>query len=289
MGSCIAQQLAAEQNLVLIGKTSRGCFLQTAAPPTWTVFLSEEPSRGPLTINLPPGVITPIKAAAAPVIPLRQGILKFSPTVSLSLQDVPLWQPPSPIIPILPLSARSTTIKNTIQAILQRKAASGLTGILPDLLPLLDLLYPAPASDGPFTDKLHALIHCLRTPESNALGSHLIAFLGQGNGLTPSGDDFLMGFFLTLHRWGDALQIAKTTPSLVSEIATTAREKTTHLSANLIECAIQGEADQRLINALDGIMTSDKCDPAWLDGLLTWGSSSGLDAFAGMILASVIP
>ncbi len=96
MGSCIAQQLAADQNLVLIGKTSRGCFLQTAAPPTWTVFLSEEPSRGPLTINLPPGVITPIKAAAAPVIPLRQGILKFSPTVSLSLQDVPLWQPPSP-------------------------------------------------------------------------------------------------------------------------------------------------------------------------------------------------
>jgi len=62
--------------------------------------------------------------------------------------------------------------------------------------------------------------------------------------------------------------------------------QTTYLSSNLIECAILGQADQRLINASDGMMTAEKCDLAWLDGLLTWGSSSGLDAFAGMILAN---
>ena len=64
-----------------------------------------------------------------------------------------------------------------------------------------------------------------------------------------------------------------------------ARIQTTHLSANLIECAIQGQADQRLMNALDGLMTTENA-LAWIDGLLTWGNSSGMDALAGMILAS---
>ena len=289
MGNCIAQQLIADQNLKLIGQTSRGCFLQTASAPVWTVFLSEESSHGPLTINLPSGAIPSIKTAVGPVIPLRQGILNFFPTVSLSLQDVPLWQPSSPIKSILPVSIRTATITRTIQAILQQKAASGLTGILPDLLPLLDLPTPAPASNGPFTDKLNALIHYLKTPEATSLASHLVAFLGQGSGLTPSGDDFLMGYFLTLHRWGNPLSMVLKTHSIDREIIPAAREKTTHLSANLIECAIHGQADQRLINALDGLMTTEKCDQAWLDGLLTWGNSSGLDAFAGMVLASVSP
>ena len=284
VGNCIAQQLAAEQKLKLIGKTSRGCFLQTAS--AWTLFLSEESPRGPLTINLPPGTITPIKEAAAGAILLRQSILHISNTVQLSLKDAPRWQSSPPLKSILPTATRRNTITETIQTILQRKAASGLSGILPDLLPLLELPSPTLATDGPFTKKLCALIADLHTSDLQTLEKHLTAFLGQGSGLTPSGDDFLLGFFLTLHRWGASLPLANAALPLGSEIAAAARQKTTHLSASLIECAINGEADQRLILALDGLMTTEKCDTTWLDGLLSWGSSSGLDAFAGMILAS---
>jgi Protein of unknown function (DUF2877) len=284
VGNCIAQQLAADQNLKLIGKTSRGCFLQTES--TWTVFLSEETPRGPLTINLPPNTIIPIKGAASGIIPLCQGILHFSDTVHLSLQNGPRWQPSPPLKPILPADTRRNTFIETIQTILQRKAASDLTGILPDLLPLLDIPSPASVSDGPFTKKLHALISCLQSADDGALEDHLTAFLGQGSGLTPSGDDFLLGFFLTLNRWGAFLPLANTARPLGQAIAAAARKKTTHLSASLITCATMGEADQRLVLALDSLMTLETCSPVWLDGLLSWGSSSGMDAFVGMLLAS---
>ena len=284
VGNCIAQQLAADQNLKLIGKTSRGCFLQTAN--AWAAFLSEEAPRSPLTINLPPNTITIIKETASGAVLLRQGVLHFSDTVHLSLLDVPRWQSSPPLESILPANTRRNTITNTIQVILQRKAASGLTGILPDLLPLLKLPSPAPFSDGPFSEKLHALLSCLHSNDASTLENNLAAFLGQGNGLTPSGDDFLLGFFLTLQRWGEYLPLATTALPLAPGISTAACKKTTHLSANLITCATMGEADQRLILALDRLMTAEKCDLCWLDGLLTWGNSSGMDAFAGMILAS---
>ncbi len=286
VGNCIAQQLAGDQDLKLIGQTSRGCFLQTADPPVWTVFISEETAHGPLTINLPSGVITPIKQAAAQTIALRHGILHFSNSVQLSLQNIPHWQTPATLNPIQPLVSRQATIAEAIRTIQQRKPGNNLAGILPDLLPMLAMSSLPSSTGGQFTEKLHRLIAGLHASDTNSMASLLATFLGQGSGLTPSGDDFLLGFFLTLQRWRAHLSLADSVCPLGRTIAELAKHQTTYLSSNLIECAIFGEADQRLINALDGLMTAEKCDLAWLDGLLTWGSSSGLDAFAGMILAN---
>jgi hypothetical protein len=286
VGNCIAQQLAVDQYLKLVGQTSRGCFLQTAVPSVWSVFLSEETPPGPLTINLPSGVITPIKQATAQTIALRHGILHFSNTVQLSLQNIPRWQTTAPLNPVQPLLTRQATIAEAIRIIQQRKPENHLAGILPDLLPMLAMPSLPSSTGGRFTDKLHGLIAGLHASDTSSLASLLASFLGQGCGLTPSGDDFLLGFFLTLHRWRAHLSLADFVRPLGRTIVELAKHQTTYLSSNLIECAIFGEADQRLINALDGLMTAEKCDLVWLDGLLTWGSSSGLDAFAGMILAN---
>jgi hypothetical protein len=286
VGNCIAQQLTGNQNLKFIGQTSRGCFLQTTVPSVWTVFLSKETPRGPLTINLPSGFIIPIKQAAAQTIALRHSILHFSNTVQLSLQNIPHWQANAPFNPIQPLATRQATIAEAIRIIQQRKPENYLASILPDLLPMLAMPSLPFSTGGRFTDKLHRLIAGLHSSDSSSLASLLATFLGQGSGLTPTGDDFLLGFFLTLHRWRAHLSLADSVRPLGRTIAELAKHQTTYLSSNLIECAIFGEADQRLINALDGLMTAEKCDLAWLDGLLTWGSSSGLDAFAGMILAN---
>lgn len=285
-GSSIAHQLAADQDLKLIGRTSRGCFLQTTTAPVWTAFLSEETHRGPLTINLPSGTIKTIKQTSAQTLPLIQNILHFSDQVQLSLQNTPQWKTTSPIKPILTLAARQKTIAEAICVIQQRNPKNRLNGILPDLLPML-AVPPLPSSaPGQFTEKLQALIAALPSSDTNVLLNRLAAFLGQGSGLTPSGDDFLLGFFLTLNRWADHFALAESALPIGRQIVEVARRQTTHLSANLIECAIHGEADERLINALDGLMTSGKCNPECLDDLINWGNSSGLDAFAGMIVAN---
>jgi hypothetical protein len=62
---------------------------------------------------------------------------------------------------------------------------------------------------------------------------------------------------------------------------------TTTLSANLIECAALGLADERLIQANDYLAVGNFQLPEISSGLLSWGNSSGVDALVGMIAAFV--
>jgi hypothetical protein len=109
--------------------------------------------------------------------------------------------------------------------------------------------------------------------------------LGLGAGLTPSGDDLVAGLMLALNRWRFELAGDMDLEALNQDLTSLAYKKTTRLSANLIECTCQGEADERLILALDGIMAG-KYDPAkCASALAGWGNTSGSDALAGMALA----
>jgi hypothetical protein len=58
--------------------------------------------------------------------------------------------------------------------------------------------------------------------------------------------------------------------------------KTTTVSANLIDCAARGQADERLIRALDGIETGELSALECAHALGSWGNTSGLDALIGM-------
>ena len=69
------------------------------------------------------------------------------------------------------------------------------------------------------------------------------------------------------------------------EIVSAAYQKTTTLSANLIECAVQGLADQRLVAALDWLVSATGESMQVIERLLSWGSSSGGDAFVGFAAA----
>jgi hypothetical protein len=69
---------------------------------------------------------------------------------------------------------------------------------------------------------------------------------------------------------------------LVSALLPTAYQKTTTLSANLIDCAGNGQADERLLLAVDGMITGEPGPDACLEALINWGSSSDRDALVGM-------
>jgi hypothetical protein len=109
--------------------------------------------------------------------------------------------------------------------------------------------------------------------------------LGAGGGLTPSGDDFILGFLLSLNRWKHALFPDVDVKNLNRQIITAAYQKTTTLSANLIECAALGWADERLIRACDSMMSAIHPNTQFLAPLLGWGNSSGVDVFVGFVTA----
>lgn len=103
----------------------------------------------------------------------------------------------------------------------------------------------------------------------------VLRLLGRGSGLTPLGDDVLCGWLATTGG-----------PSAVGdEVARLAQERTTVLSAALLECARHGETLPefgRLAASLD--VVPEKSGEA-LDALLRVGHTSGLGLAVGCLLA----
>jgi hypothetical protein len=105
-----------------------------------------------------------------------------------------------------------------------------------------------------------------------------------GSGLTPSGDDLVAGCILALARWGSWLFPGLPVAAHAPQLLPLAYQTTTTLSANLIECACQGQADERLLLALDGILCAASPPSACAAALSAWGNTSGRDALTGMAL-----
>lgn len=107
--------------------------------------------------------------------------------------------------------------------------------------------------------------------------------LGRGNGLTPEGDDLVCGYILTRYYQGEVKKKA------CEDLAKIARERTTSLSASLIECTLEGGADERVLNALHYLADGNGNPEKILEELLSFGSSSGIATLAGMLLALYLP
>ena len=93
--------------------------------------------------------------------------------------------------------------------------------------------------------------------------------IGRGIGLTPTGDDVLMGTIFALHVLGwerDMMQI----------IGEQAAGSTTSLSAAFLQAAVAGEATEPWHNLLAGKAKA-------LENLLSVGATSGKDAWIGFV------
>jgi hypothetical protein len=138
-------------------------------------------------------------------------------------------------------------------------------------------------SDPFFYPPMRRLQAACQDGSADAIVRALEGFLGLGPGLTPSGDDLVMGFLLAKSRWG-RWSSSKEAVFYSQQLLPSLHRLTGHLSASLITCAGRGQADERLIQALDGLVTGSLEAEACLAALSTWGSTSGFDALAGMLI-----
>ncbi|MEK9163586.1 MAG: DUF2877 domain-containing protein [Chloroflexota bacterium] len=224
----------------VVGVTSRGIFLRT--PSKQILFLSFEPHRGPLTIN----TTHKIKDVGQSVQIIDSCL--FIGDAAIALDTANLWQPDPLPSTIAPLPTRIATLQHFLNRATTLRPTST-------------------RSVQPPTSNLQLLTSNFQS---------LISNLGLGPGLTPSHDDIVIGFLLTLNRYGRYPH----NDLIIKE----AYARTTTLSANLIECASHGLADERLIRVIDCIFTGNKDNEA-LNEMLGWGESSGLNALKGMALA----
>lgn len=92
---------------------------------------------------------------------------------------------------------------------------------------------------------------------------------GRGAGLTPAGDDVLMGILY-------ALWVRSRSPEWAARIVEATAPLTTTLSANLLRAAAEGEARWQWHDVVDG-------RPDAVAALLAVGHTSGADAWAGFM------
>jgi hypothetical protein len=298
LGELAFQLLQEPHAATLLGITSRGVFMETDSH--WVIFLSMEQFRGPLTINMPEFSRLLRNIPAKAVAHTGQGRL-ILPDVRLDCQAErsTIWRPPAVHTNTV---AHPALIRERMKSLVTdvthlrggtRPITEAPTQGRDDFYFLLPLLLPGSpyGSAASLTDTISQNVHRLQavltTRDPEKVMAAAIPFLGYGRGLTPSGDDVLSGMLLTLNRWLYPSWPTQALLALNQSLTSLAYEKTTTLSANLIECASLGVADERLVASIDYIMEgkTDARDIAM--GLVGWGSSSGIDALTGMVIALV--
>ncbi len=283
-GELAAGVLATDQDVSVLGNTSRGIFLKTSS--RWVIFLSYERYLSPLTVTLAeiPGSLAEIRPMLDGKI--VSGMLEFSDTnLSIATQSSQVWRTTSPVVPALPKSERLEKLTRCGEIVLNEKPGVGLSPVLAELLRLPEVSQSYRRRELQPLFDISAIQSSINKQEPDQFVGAVPSLIGAGSGLTPSGDDFLTGLLLALNRWKEALWPADSLGETNHLVVESAYRKTTRLSANLIELATLGQGDERLIGVVDLLMSDTPIEPGIMLDLLGWGSSSGVDAFVGMAVA----
>ena len=284
IGTIAKQKLMLEQAGAVSGITSRGIFLHLKSG--WVIFLSSEEYKGPLTINLqgdPQGL-----QALEPGTPvqIQAGRLHFSAAgLTIHTSEAAQWETPPKPLTMLSAEKRKMQLISLARQVLVARKADGLCALLAMLLDLPNDFGNSDHIKVQITHEIKHLQQAIVSHQAAEVTTALEPFLGLGAGLTPSGDDLAIGLLLALNRWGKLLKPALEIEELNRFVVQIAYSRTTTLGANLIECATLGQADERLISALDGLLSGQPGLDICAANLLAWGNSSGCDALVGMALA----
>lgn len=108
------------------------------------------------------------------------------------------------------------------------------------------------------------------------------ALVGLGQGLTPSGDDLLVGLFAVLHLPGGPCEPFR---DLGRRIVARSAERTHAISLSALRAAAEGRVRARVAALLSTLATGERENVlAALRAVLAIGSTSGRDIVAGVVL-----
>jgi hypothetical protein len=103
--------------------------------------------------------------------------------------------------------------------------------------------------------------------------------VGLGPGLTPSGDDVLVGIEAALHA------LARPSAGFLALAMNDVEGRTTAVAATLLRHAGAGEFAERLHALLAALLGSDdEAIPAAIDRAVAWGATSGTDCLLGVLV-----
>jgi hypothetical protein len=258
--------------LEVMGNSTKGYFLKH--PVNQIIFLSKEAYRGPYTITLgDPGIVIDLAIEEAWIEP---GRLILNQKYMVDFQKCNPWQPDDP--------PNTMGMHPSATGILKISELAEFAQKTDEPVRLLNNIFLNGRNTEEPDEHWMPVINAIRRHNFLNLIENLRGVVGYGRGLTPSGDDFILGILLGLARYNDFIQLSVKDRDEIDPIIRFASKKTTLISANLLSGARNGLADERLIQAFDGYMFGSLDGQHIYDILSTWGNSSGLDAFTGWAL-----
>lgn len=132
----------------------------------------------------------------------------------------------------------------------------------------------------------------LRKGDAAAVGPAVRRLLGLGEGLTPSGDDLVLGMMAALHYGGGALrpELAGCARMLGESVKALAPAATTRVSDTYLRLAALGAFSERLAEAAAAVLggASGQALQEPVLRLLEHGHSSGTDTAVGLYLGTQV-
>ncbi len=126
---------------------------------------------------------------------------------------------------------------------------------------------------------LARLVLALEAGDRNAAAVAATRLIGLGPGLTPSGDDVLVGIEAALHA------LAQPSAGFLALALGDVEARTTDLAATLLRHAAAGEFAERLHTLIAALVDpDDEGVPAAIERAIAWGATSGTDCLLGVLI-----
>jgi len=126
------------------------------------------------------------------------------------------------------------------------------------------------------------LIASIKGKDIPKVSENIKRLIGFGEGLTPSGDDFLVGLIASLHLLSSPKR--KHLLKKMKEIINLEKDRTTFLSGKFLEYACQGRFPETILNLIEAIFSENR------EGVekatkrcLNFGATSGRDTILGVL------
>jgi hypothetical protein len=270
------------QNGKVLGLSSKGIFLQVG---TYVLFITDAPYKSPFNIYVPGfnRFMDSIKQGEHFEVTIDS--INFTDSGARILKDnVETWTPGPP----LDIDTSQTTRKKRVRLLLDAIA---------EIDPKKGWIFLHTESDPAETyldfikqrvwEGTQQFTKGYRNRESSQCQGAAENIIGLGGGLTPSGDDWLAGFFLYLKR----LSLAENArPDFLRDLGNAlqdlAFQKTTTISANRVMAAMRGWAEEPFLEVIDTLFSADgEFDPELAGTLVRFGHSSGVDTLMGISAA----
>ncbi len=252
----------------------------------------------------PNGLVLPLRAGPGPLADLQPGMAIIiergtiyipTPSLRLSTQNSQPWNPHPRLEPGACPPERLARNVAALTALLAEQAPKEGLAALAGGVDAEAASSKAPGSNADESFLLHTarpaaahLLDGVMRQQMPAVRQGASGLIGLGPGLTPSGDDLLIGFMAATSILGEPIGLASEWyPRVHRELLTIARGRTNKISITWMEYAQQGEVAEHIGHLFQALVGEDarQVESTALTVLKT-GATSGADLLAGVILGS---